>query len=147
MNDNPQPRLIRGQVRVGVGIVVFKGKKILLGKRKAAHGEGEYAGLGGHLEFGESIEQCAKREALEEAGIMIKNIKFLCISSLKKYQGKHYIDIGLKAEWAANEPKALEPDKCESFAWYDLNNLPEPLFAAEHNYLKALNSGKNFFDE
>lgn len=134
------------QVRVGIGIVVFKNGKILLGKRKNAHGQGEYAGLGGHLEFGESIEACAKREAKEEAGIKIKNIKFLCLSSLKTYKGKHYIDIGLKAEWAEGEPKVMEPEKCEGFAWYDLSNLPKPLFAAEHNYLEALNSGKNFFD-
>lgn len=146
MNDNSQPRLNRGQVKVGVGILVFKDGKILLGKRKAALGKGEYAGLGGHLEFGESIEACAKREAKEEAGIELKNIKFLCLSSLKKYHGKHYIDIGIKAEWANGEPKNMEPDKCGGYAWYDLNNLPSPLFAAENNYLEALNSGKNFFD-
>lgn len=135
------------QVRVGVGIMVFKEGKVLLGKRKSLLGKGEYAGLGGHLEFGESIEACAKREAKEEAGIEIKNIKFLCLSSLKRYQGKHYIDIGLKAEWAKGTPKAMEPEKCEGFDWYFLDNLPSPLFAAEDNYLKALKSGKNFFDE
>ena len=134
------------QVRVGVGIMVFKNGKLLLGKRKAELGKGEYAGLGGHLEFGESIEQCAKREAMEEAGIELKNIEFLCLSSLKKYQGKHYIDIGLKAEWKKGKPKVMEPDKCEGFEWFPLDNLPSPLFAAEHNYLKALKSGQNFFD-
>ena len=135
------------QVRVGVGIILLKGKKILLGKRKSPLGKGEYAGLGGHLEFGESIEECAKREAREEAGIEIKNIKFLCLSSLKKYKGKHYIDIGLKAEWVKGKPKVMESEKCEGFEWYDLNNLPDPLFAAGYNYLEALKSGKNFFDE
>ncbi len=135
------------QVKVGVGILVFKDNKLLLGKRKSPLGKGEYAGLGGHLEFGEAIEECAKREAMEEAGIEIKNIKFLCLSSLKKYQGKHYIDIGLKAEWAKGTPQTMEPEKCEGFDWYDLNNLPSPLFAAENNYLVALKSAKNFFDE
>jgi len=134
-------------VRVGVGIMVFKDGKLLLGKRKSKLGKGEYAGLGGHLEFGESIEACAKREAMEEAGIELKNIKFLCLSSLKKYQGKHYIDIGLTAKWAKGVPKAMEPEKCEGFNWYDLDRLPFPLFAAEHNYLEALKSGKKFFDE
>lgn len=135
------------QVRVGVGIMVFKEGKVLLGKRKSLLGKGEYAGLGGHLEFGESIEACAKREAKEEAGIKIKKIKFLCLSSLKKYQGKHYIDIGLTAEWAIGKPKTMEPEKCEGFAWYELENLPSPLFAAENNYLVALKSSQNFFDE
>ncbi len=135
------------QVRVGVGVMVFKNGKLLLGKRKNAHGEGEYAGLGGHLEFGESIEYCVKREAKEEAGIEVRNIKFLCLSSLKRYKGKHYIDIGMTAELVGEEPKIMEPEKCEKWGWYDLNNLPKPLFAAEENYLKALSSNENFFDE
>lgn len=109
---------MNSQVRVGIGMLVFKKGKLLLGKRKNSHGEGEYAGLGGHLEFGESIEDCARREAREEAGIEIKNIRFLCLSNIKKYDGKHYLD-----------------------------NLPKPLFAAEENYFEALKSGKNFFDE
>lgn len=144
--QNPQVKVGPGLIGVGVGILVFKNGKILLGKRKSLLGKGEYAGLGGHLEFGESIEECAKREAMEEAGVKLKNIKFLCLSSLKKYHGKHYIDIGLKAEWAEGEPKNMEPDKCEGYAWYGLDNLPSPLFGAELNYLEALKSGKNFFD-
>lgn len=135
------------QVRVGVGVMVFKDGKILLGKRKGSHGAGEYAGLGGHLEFGESIEECIKREAREEAGIEVGNIKFLCLSSLKKYHDKHYIDIGMTAEVISGIPKIMEPEKCESWGWYDLENIPRPLFAAEENYLLALNSRKNFFDE
>lgn len=132
--------------KVGIGMLVLKDGKVLLGKRKGAHGEGEYAGLGGHLEFNESIEDCARREAMEEAGIKIKNIRLLCVSNLKKY-GKHYLDIGLKVEWAENEPKVMEPHKVESWEWYDLDNLPKPLFAAEGNYFEALKTGKNFFDE
>ena len=131
--------------KVGIGMLVLKGKKVLLGKRKGAHGEGEYAGLGGHLEYGESIKDCARREAMEEAGIEIKNIRFLCLSNIKKY-GKHYLDIGLKVEWAKGEPKVMEPDKVESWGWYDLDNLPSPLFACEPNYIEALKTGKNFFD-
>ena|SRR3989344_4811152 len=132
--------------KVGIGMLVMRNGKVLLGKRKGAHGSGEYAGLGGHLEFNESIEDCARREALEEAGIEIKNIELLCISNIKKY-GKHYLDIGLKVEWAKNEPKIMEKERNEGWDWYDLDNLPSPLFACEPNYFEALKTGKNFFDE
>src|SRR3989344_6221276 len=128
--------------KVGVGMLVLKGKKVLLGKRKGAHGEGEYAGVGGHLELNESIEDCAKREAMEEAGIEIKNIELLCVSNIKKY-GKHYLDIGLKVEWAKGEPKIIEKKKSYGFDWYDLDNLPSPLFACEENYFEALKTGRN----
>ncbi len=57
-----------GKIRVGVGIMIFKDGKVLMGRRKGSHGAGEYAFPGGHLDFGESFEDCAKRETLEEAG-------------------------------------------------------------------------------
>jgi len=59
--------------KVGVGIIVIKDNKVLLGKRKNSHGEGSWCFPGGHLEFNESLENCAKREVLEETGIEIKN--------------------------------------------------------------------------
>jgi len=67
--------------QVGVGLLIVKGNKVLLGKRKGSHGEGEHAGPGGHLELGETIEECVLRELAEEAGpnIKIKNLRFLCL--------------------------------------------------------------------
>ena len=47
--------------KVGMGIMILKDGKILLGKRKNSHGSGEYAFPGGHLEYMESFEGCAKR--------------------------------------------------------------------------------------
>ncbi|MEK6841001.1 MAG: DNA mismatch repair protein MutT, partial [Nanoarchaeota archaeon] len=35
------------QVKVGVGVMIFKNGKILLSKRKGSHGAGEYAFPGG----------------------------------------------------------------------------------------------------
>ena len=61
--------------RVGVGVIVIKEVKVLLGKRKNSHGHGSWSFCGGHLEFGEGIEECARREAFEEAGISIKNLR------------------------------------------------------------------------
>ena len=100
---------------MGLGILIFKDGKVLLGKRKHTNGlgDGEYAGTGGHLEYMESIEECAKRETLEEAGIEIENVRFLCAINLKDYPPKHYLDIGLVADWKSGEPKVMEPEKLE----------------------------------
>lgn len=92
--------------KVGVGVLVLKNKKVLLTQRKGSHGAGEWVFPGGHLEYWESIEDCAKRECREEAGIEIKNIKFLRLYNSKKYAKKHYVDIGLVAEWASGEPNS-----------------------------------------
>lgn len=126
--------------------MIFKEGKILLGKRKGSHGEGEYAFPGGHLEYMESFEECAKRETMEEAGIEIKNVKFLFLSNLKDYAPKHYVHIGLIAEWKSGEPKVLEPHKIDSWDWYSLDKLPSPLFKIFPQLLEALKTGKNYFD-
>jgi len=41
--------------RVGLGVLIIKDGKVLLGRRKGAHGEGTWAPPGGHLECGESF--------------------------------------------------------------------------------------------
>ena len=56
--------------RVGVACVVQKEGKVLLGQRKGAHAVGCWGFPGGHLEFVESVESCAKRELLEETGLI-----------------------------------------------------------------------------
>lgn len=132
--------------KVGIGLFIIKDGKVLMGRRKGAHGAGEYCGPGGHLEHMESFEECAKRETMEEVGIEIQNIRFLCLSNLKQYAPKHYVDIGILADWKGGEPKVMEPDKRENWDWYDLDNLPSPLFGVEPQYIEAYKTGKNYFD-
>jgi 8-oxo-dGTP diphosphatase len=133
--------------KVGVGVLILKDGKILLGKRKGAHGSGEYAGPGGHLEHLESFEACAKRETLEETGMEIENIRFLCLSNLTKYAPKHYVDIGVVADWKSGEPQIMEPEKVEGWAWYGMDALPEPLFGVEPNYIESVKTGRKYFDQ
>lgn len=138
-NENQRPK-------VGIGIMILKDSKVLLGKRKSSHGKGEYASPGGHLEYLESFENCAKRETLEEAGVEINNVRFQFLANVKRYKPKHYVHIGLIADWQSGEPEVMEPDKCEGWEWYDLNNLPEPLFEFEEISIDSYCTGKNYYD-
>ena len=139
--DNQQPK-------VGIGVMIFKDGKILLGKRKGSHGAGEYAFPGGHLEYMESFADCARRETREECGLEIKNIHFQFLANVKKYAPKHYVHIGLIVDWASGEPEVIEPNKLESWDWYDLDNMPQPLFEfckiSIQNYLDG--NKRNYFD-
>jgi 8-oxo-dGTP diphosphatase len=56
---------------IGVAVIVVREGRVLLGKRKNAHGAGTWQFPGGHLEYGESIESCARRELFEETGLTI----------------------------------------------------------------------------
>lgn len=130
----------------GIGVLVFKDGKILLGKRKGSHGEGEYAFPGGKLDYLESFENCARREIKEECGIEIENIRFQFIANLLKYKPKHFTHINLIADWKSGDPEVLEPEKCESWGWYDIDNLPKPLFSIIELTLDSLKTGKNYYD-
>ncbi len=55
--------------RVGVGVLVLRGDKILLIKRKYPPGQGRWSIPGGHVEPGESIYETAERELEEETGL------------------------------------------------------------------------------
>jgi 8-oxo-dGTP diphosphatase len=137
---------MENSIRVGIGVLVFKDGKILLSKRKGAHGAGEYAFPGGHLEYMESFAECARREVKEETGMEIDDIKFQFVGNVKDYAPRHYVHIGLTSEWKSGEPKVMEPDKSESWDWYDLENLPEPLFAPCVLQIEVLKTKQNYFD-
>jgi 8-oxo-dGTP diphosphatase len=131
--------------RVGVGVMIMKNGKVLLTKRHGSHGEGEYSFPGGHLEYMESFEDCAVREVREECGIEIKNIKFQYVTNVTKYAPKHYVHIGLTAEWKSGEPKIMEPNKVsEDWKWYDLDKLPEPLFEFCKLSFRAYKTGEKY---
>lgn len=131
--------------KVGIGVMILKDGKVLLGKRKNSHGDGEYAFPGGHLEHGESFEECARRETLEETEINIKNLRFLLLKNVLDYLPKHYVHISILADWESGEPKVLEPEKCESWGWYDLDNLPSPLFKPVVTSIESFRTGKYYF--
>jgi ADP-ribose pyrophosphatase YjhB (NUDIX family) len=82
----------------------------------------------------------------EEAGIEIENIRFLCVSNFQDHAPRHYVDIGLVADYKSGEVQNLEPDKKDSVEWYDLDHVPEPMFGVMKNYFEALKTDKKYFD-
>lgn len=123
--------------KVGVGVLIRNNGKVLLGKRKGAHGEGTWAPPGGHLEFGESIEDCALREVAEEAGIKVKPIESKAFTNdIFEKEQKHYITLFMVCDFISGTPKLLELEKCEKWEWFSWNDLPKPLFVPIQNLKK-----------
>lgn len=133
-------------IKVGVGVMIMKNDKVLLAKRKGSHGEGEYAFPGGHLEDYESFDDCARRETLEECGVKITNVRFQYLANVISYTPKHYVHVGLIADWNSGDPQLLEPNKADSWDWYELDRLPQPLFKMCSMAIVAHHDGKNYFD-
>ena len=133
-------------VGVGIGVMVIRDGKILLAKRKSELGKGTYCWPGGKMHYMESFEECAKREIREETGIEIENVRFLRLLNLKEFAPKHFVDIELLADWKSGEGELREPDKFEEWKWYDLDNLPEPMFFPQYSSIEAYKTGKNYYD-
>jgi 8-oxo-dGTP diphosphatase len=115
--------------KVGVGVLIVDGNRILLGKRKNAHGDGSWGPPGGHLEYGESWQQCAQREALEETGLEINDIQFCAVTNdIFAESNKHYVTIFMRAAYAGGVVTNREPEKCEQWRWFDVDQLPDNLF-------------------
>jgi 8-oxo-dGTP diphosphatase len=126
--------------QVGIGVIVTNEGRVLLLKRKGSHGEGTWAPPGGHLEYGESIEECARRETLEETGVVIGNVRFLALTNdVMESERKHYLTVWVEADYVSGDAVAAYPEKVAEVAWVG-DRLPEPLFDPFHNLL----SGKQY---
>lgn len=117
---------------------VINGNKILMQKRKGKHGDGTWSLPGGHLEFGESIEDCAARETMEEMGVKIRNIKIGPFTNdVHVKEEKHYITIFVVSEYDSGEAKVMEPEWSEEVGWFEFENMPSPLFQPLESVLKT----------
>jgi 8-oxo-dGTP diphosphatase len=137
--------------RPGVGLGVFiinEQNKILLAKRKGAHGEETWSIPGGHLEFGETLEECAIREIYEETGLHVANPQFVGLTNdVFAQDNKHSISIFMKAPYPAGQQIInREPDKNGQGQWFDLAHLPENLFMPLESFMNQKGYGLSRLD-
>ncbi|MCA9364999.1 MAG: NUDIX domain-containing protein [Candidatus Moranbacteria bacterium] len=123
-----------GRVRVGVGVMVVNDScEVLLGLRKSSHGMGDWSFPGGHLEFGETVFETARREVAEETGLVIDQFELVSVCDEMRYiktDGKHYLNVSVLGVYSGGEPQVLEPQKCSQWQWFSVDALPEHLFEA-----------------
>jgi len=122
----PQPSQI---TRVGVGVIVVRDGHVLLGERRGSHGAGTWALPGGNLDFGESVEDCARRELLEETGLRLSSVHPAPYTvDHFRDDGKHYVTLFVEALGVTGKPALLEPDKCCGWSWFGWDEFPGPVF-------------------
>lgn len=119
-------------IGVSAGAMVFDDKgKLFLSKRSqnCKNERGHWETPGGSVEFGETLEQAIKREMLEEYGTEIEIIEqFPAADHLIPAEGQHWVATTFLARFKpGQEPKIMEPDKCDDIGWFSLDNLPKPL--------------------
>lgn len=127
-------------VRVGVGICIVKDGKMLLGQRQKSSGRspGTWCPPGGKVDFGETFQECARRETLEESGVVISEPKLItCTNDIFKAEDEHFITLYVQADWVSGEPTVLEPHKIAKWDWFDWDELPSPLFMPFEHLLQT----------
>ncbi|NDK09845.1 NUDIX domain-containing protein [Candidatus Gracilibacteria bacterium] len=129
-------------IRVGIGSFAVKDGKILYGLRKSKHGEGKYSPPGGHLEYGETIEECAVRELYEETGLIAQEKNVIVYGTLNEIypnNEKHYINISTFITEFTGELKNMEPDKLEKWewlSWEEIIKLGDKNFLPVQNFIE-----------
>lgn len=118
--------------RVGVGVIVRRGSRVLVGMRQGSHGAGTWALPGGHVDPGETPRQSAARELEEEHGIRVAPEELREVghwtTDLFPEVSKHYVTLYVVWDWDGQEPQICEPHKCQTIQWAEWNDLPEPGF-------------------
>jgi len=131
------------EVRAGVGIMILKNNKILLGRRNSdpikasseLHGESCWTFPGGKIHFGERIQESAKRELKEETGIIANKLKVVSIGN-EIVKNAHFVTIGFLCDDFEGEPKAMEPEEIVEWRWFPLDKIPNPIFPPSLKLLK-----------
>lgn len=85
----------------------------------------------------------------EETGLISKKIEFSNISNtvLSALDGSHYVHINFLVKEFEGDVKLMEPERCEGWDWFDLDNLPSNLFAPHKCLIEeGLIKGEMFFD-
>lgn len=135
-----QPVMDAGEGYTGTGVLVLRDGKILIGHR--AGGEG-WCGPGGHIEDGESPEQAAVREAMEEFGILCRELEEYadCGSSGSVYGlSKQYVCMDIEGEPAADgveltDARFVTPEELSEYPLFP------PFAEAWKKYLEFSDSG------
>jgi NAD+ diphosphatase len=108
------------KIAPAVIVAVSKGKKILLARAKH-YKEGFYSVLAGFVEPGENLEECVRREVMEEVNIKIKNLRYFGSQS---WPFTDALMIGFTAEYQGGKVK-VDRNELEEARWFGPEALPE----------------------
>lgn len=141
------------KIGVGVGVMILRNGKILLGQRhpdkklasSELQGEGQWTMPGGKLDYKETLIECARRETREETGIILQKIKPIGLNDDIVGEA-HYVTVGFLSTDFAGEPQVLEPDTITKWEWFDLEELPSPMYRASEKVLKNYIEAKFYIE-
>lgn len=113
---------------VGCGLVIRRDGKVLLYKRVKSPEAGHWSIVGGKVDHMEQALEAARREAEEESGLTIGDVRFLCMSEqIIAADRQHWLSLIYLTDDVTGTAQLTEPDKLSDMGWFDVDDLPSPL--------------------
>jgi|GEM_PF-945745 len=111
-------------------LLINQNSEILLLRRKGvSFGNGLYSLPGGKIESGETAMEATRREAKEEIGINVDQLKLVHVIDYQGSETEFYIFVFRALVWQG-DPLNCEVDKCDDMSWFPLDKIPENLIPA-----------------
>lgn len=125
--------------RVGVGVLLVDSKRrVLLTLRRRPPEAGCWSIVGGKVDFLEKLEECAIREAREEAGVDVELLQLLCVTDhVLPGEKQHWVAPAYLGRVVHGKARNCEPQKTMEVRWFDLATLPENLTMTARNAISA----------
>ncbi|HTE58152.1 MAG TPA: NUDIX hydrolase [Verrucomicrobiae bacterium] len=124
-DDQPCPRCGRYKNRgLSIDAVIVRDGKILLGKRGAEPCKGQWATIGGYVEWGEKLEEALVREVFEETGLKVTSWRIINVYSDPARHPQQAVNVAYVAE-TQGDPRP--GDDIEEVKWVPLDQIPDNL--------------------
>ena len=102
--------------------------QILLSRRLQGTGMGSYTLPGGKKHDNETVKACVRRELKEETGLILTKARPISDRITNFPDFPRVRSIGVLAEEVRGEPRRREWHQHSNWEWYDVADLPTPLF-------------------
>jgi 8-oxo-dGTP pyrophosphatase MutT (NUDIX family) len=116
-------------VACAVAVILTHDQQVLFGKRRTESGGFEWQLPGGWIVAGETPQQAAPREVLEETGLEVGELHFRGVTNNIFLSSSHSISLYYEAECVnANGLLVMETENCSGWQWRDWKEATENLF-------------------
>lgn len=123
--------------------LLHNNNRVLLGMKKRGFGAGRWNGFGGKVEAGETIEEGARREFREEAGIEVATLEKVGLMDFEFQGNPEILEVHI---FRANEHQGVPTESEEMLPkWFFVDEIPfSEMWPDDPHWMPLFFAGKKF---